>query len=45
MHVWCDNFGANYLLVNPLFHSKMKHMALAMDYYFAREQVAEEIAY
>ena len=30
--VYCDNVGATYLCVNPIFHSRMKHVAL--DYHF-----------
>ena len=32
-----DNIGATYLSVNPVFHSRMKHLAL--DYHFVREHV------
>ncbi|CAA7059711.1 unnamed protein product [Microthlaspi erraticum] len=39
--VYCDNVGANYLCANPLFHSRMKHIAL--DYHFIREQVQSGI--
>ncbi|CAA7014680.1 unnamed protein product [Microthlaspi erraticum] len=35
--VYCDNVGANYLCANPVFHSRMKHIAL--DYHFVHEQV------
>ncbi|KAH9680736.1 retrovirus-related pol polyprotein from transposon RE1 [Citrus sinensis] len=34
----CDNIGATYLCVNPVFHSRMKHLAL--DYHFVREKVS-----
>lgn len=27
-HVHCDNIGATYLSVNPVFHSRVKHLAL-----------------
>lgn len=37
--LYCDNLGATYLSENPVFHSKMKHLALA--YYFIREQVQQ----
>lgn len=30
--VLCDNIGATYLCVNPVFHSRMNH--LAIDYHF-----------
>lgn len=33
----CDNVGATYVGLNPVFHSCMKHIAL--DYHFVREQV------
>ncbi|GAB2276666.1 hypothetical protein Dimus_039202 [Dionaea muscipula] len=33
-----DNIGATYLCTNPLFHYRMKHIAL--DYHFVREKVA-----
>lgn len=35
--IYCDNLSATYLSVNPVFHSRMKHLALA--FYFVREQV------
>ena len=35
--IYCDNVGATYLCVNPVFHSRMKHVAL--DYHFIRNQV------
>lgn len=35
--IYCDNIGATYLCVNPVFHSRMKHLAL--DYHFVREQI------
>ncbi|KAG7593974.1 Ribonuclease H-like superfamily [Arabidopsis thaliana x Arabidopsis arenosa] len=35
--LYCDNIGATYLSANPVFHSRMKHLAL--DYHFVREQV------
>lgn len=38
----CDNIGATYLSLNPVFHSHMKHLAL--DYHFVRQRVqANEI--
>ncbi|CAA7051295.1 unnamed protein product [Microthlaspi erraticum] len=30
--VYCDNVGATYLCANPVFHSRMKHLAL--DYHY-----------
>ncbi|RVW63792.1 Retrovirus-related Pol polyprotein from transposon RE1 [Vitis vinifera] len=35
--IYCDNVGATNLCSNPVFHSRMKHVAL--DYHFIREQV------
>lgn len=35
--VYCDNVGATYLSANPVFHSRMKH--LAMDFHFVRQNV------
>lgn len=38
--LYCDNIGATYLSANPVFHSRMKHLAL--DYHFVREQVQDK---
>lgn len=35
--IYCDNVGAMYRCANPVFHSRMKHVAL--DYHFIRQQV------
>lgn len=35
--IYCDNIGATYLCANPVFHSRMKHIAL--DYHFVRNQI------
>ncbi|KAG7534176.1 Integrase catalytic core [Arabidopsis thaliana x Arabidopsis arenosa] len=35
--IYCDNVGATYLCANPVFHSRMKHLAL--DYHFVRDNV------
>ncbi|KAL8166907.1 hypothetical protein V2J09_008406 [Rumex salicifolius] len=35
--IYCDNMGATSLSSNPVFHSRMKHIALA--FHFVREQV------
>jgi histone deacetylase 1/2 len=39
--LWCDNIGATYLLVNPVFHAKNKH--IEVDYHFVRERVAQSL--
>lgn len=35
--IFSDNLGATYLCVNPIFHSRMKH--LAIDYHFVCDLV------
>ena len=35
--VYCDNVGATYLNANPVFHSRMKHLAL--DFHFVRNNL------
>ena len=35
--IYCDNVGATYLSANPVFHSRMKHLAL--DFHFVRGNV------
>lgn len=35
--IYCDNVGATYLCANPIFHSRMKHIAL--NYHFIRQLV------
>ena len=37
--LFCDNTGATYLCANPVYHSRMKHVAL--DYHFVHEQVSD----
>jgi len=35
--IYCDNVGATFLCANPVFHSRMKHIAI--DYHFIRGQI------
>lgn len=35
--LFCDNLGATFLCANPVFHSRMKHVAL--DFHFIRGQI------
>ncbi|RVW67828.1 Retrovirus-related Pol polyprotein from transposon RE1 [Vitis vinifera] len=35
--IYCDNVGATYLCSNPVFHLRMKHVAI--NYHFIRDQV------
>lgn len=37
--LFCDNTGATYSCANPVYHSRMKHVAL--DYHFVHEQVQD----
>jgi hypothetical protein len=37
-NLWCDNIGATYLTVNPIFHHRMKDVEV--DYHFVCERVA-----
>jgi hypothetical protein len=39
--VWCENVGATYLIANPMFHSRMKHVEI--DFSFVRERVVRGI--
>jgi hypothetical protein len=37
----CDNIGVKYLLANPVFHARTKH--IEVDYHFVRERVLQKL--
>jgi hypothetical protein len=37
--IWCDNLGEKYLVTNPVFCTRVKHIEI--DYHFIRERVAK----
>jgi hypothetical protein len=39
-YLWCDNLGATYMSVNPVFHANTKH--IKTNYHFVRERVARK---
>jgi len=38
--IWCDNLGATYVSVNPVFHACTKHVEV--DYHFVRDRIAKK---
>jgi hypothetical protein len=39
--IYCDNVGATQLYSNPVFHFRMKHVAI--DFHFIRDQVQNSV--
>jgi hypothetical protein len=38
---WCDNMRAKYLVLNPIFHGRMKHKEVY--YHFVRDHVIKKL--
>ena len=38
--IWCDNLGATYLSLNPIFHARTKHVEV--DYHYVRDRVTKK---
>ncbi|WMV20413.1 hypothetical protein MTR67_013798, partial [Solanum verrucosum] len=38
--IYCDNIGTTYLCRNPVFHNRMKHIAI--DFHFVKDQVQRQ---
>jgi hypothetical protein len=36
--LWCDNMGAKYLVSNPIFHSRMKHVDVCYHHNLAEPE-------
>ena len=39
-HGWCNNIGGTYLLVNPFFHTQIKHVEI--NFHFVRDKVSNK---